>query len=459
MHNSLRVNCLENLKSNKVYSTKEIAQEIRQAAKRRKKLLMLTPVFFLILSFAALLVIEPKYKSTTSILVQKEEALNPLVLYQMAVNLASEDRLLSFNEIVYSRSTMMMLIDSLGLDKDVITESEKQKLILEVQQNIGTTSRASNSFEISYYDTDPVRARDGVELLANHFIQTRVSLENRRNNETVDFFRNKLDELEQVVGQQRDQIVSATTNLMKELPFDAEALRARLQDLENEFETLEWNIYQEEEKLEIVNEYLNRTEDENRVQILYKLPFDDLAHGLELSDLMVEYEQFRRQFTESYPPLRAIMVQISEVVNRIPSSIESRLENMNLQKEELSRQRAQLINDMERAFIVKQRNSSQESDFSIYQELYNNMKVKLEQARMTRDIDDKASEQFIVLDAPYIPEKPSSPNRKLVLAIGLFLGLMIGVILSGVAEIMDTTVRKEEDLEFTKPIIAYLVDG
>lgn len=442
-----------------MYSTKEIAQEIRQAAKRRKKLLIITPVIFLLLSIIALFVIEPKYKSTTSILVQKEETLNPLVLYQMAVNLASEDRLQSFNEIVYSRSTMMMLIDSLGLDQGVMTESDKQKLIVDVRENVGTNSRASNSFEISYYDTDPVRARNGVELLANHFIRTRLALENRRNNETVNFFRSKLDELEQVVNQQRDQIVSATTNLMKELPFDSEALRARLQGLENEFEALEWEIYQEEQKLKIVREYQNMEEQENRVQVLYKLPLDEISHGRELSDLLTEYQELRMEFTENYPPLRAILVRISDVVNRIPPSIEARMESMNVQKEELARQRDRLIVDMERAFVVNQRNNSQESDFSIYQELYNSMKVKLEQARMTRDIDDKAGEQFIVLDAPYIPEKPSSPNKTLVIAVGLFLGLVIGVILSGVAEVMDTTVRDEEDLEFGKPIIAYLVDG
>lgn len=441
-----------------MYSTKEIAQEIRQAAKRRKKLLIITPVIFLLLSIGALFLIEPKYKSTTSILVQKEEVLNPLVLYQMAVNLASEDRLQSFNEIIYSRSTMLMLIDSLKLDSEITTESEKQKLISDIRENISTNSRASDSFEISYYDKAPVRARNGVELLANHFISTRLALENRRNNETVEFFQNKLDELEQLVGQQRDQIVSATTNLMKELPFDSESLRARLQELDKESESLEWTIYQEEQKLAIINEYQTNTK-EDRVQILYKLPFDEVSYGNELSDLLVEYEDLSQQFTDSYPPLQAILVRISDVVNRMPTSIESKLHSMGRQKEELAVQRDRLMNDMEKSFIVNQRNNSRESDFSIYQELYNSMKVKLEQARMTRDIDDKASEQFIVLDAPFIPEKPSSPNKTLVISIGLLLGLMIGIILSGVAEVMDTTVRDDDDLEFGKPIIAYLVDG
>lgn len=442
-----------------MYSTKEVAQEIREAVKRRKKLLIITPIFFLLLSIAALYIIEPKYKSTTSILVQKEETLNPLVLYQMAVSLASEDRLQSFNEILYSRSTMMMLIDSLRLDSEIKTETDKQKLIEDVRKNVVTNSRASNSFEISYYDTDPIRARNGVELLANHFIRTRLAFENRRNNETVNFFTSKLDELEEVVDQQRNQITTATTDLMKEMPFDAEDLRRRLQVSESQFETLDWSIYQEEQKLDIIKEYQARAGEKGRENILYKLPLNDMAFGEELSALLNEYESLNQQYTDSYPPLRAITLRIADVIDRMPSSIESRMQSMITQKEELMQQRDQLVTDMERAFVVNQRRNSQESDFSIYQELYNGMKVKLEQARMSRDIDDNASEQFIVLDAPYIPEEPSSPNKKIVIAAGLFLGLIIGVVLSGVAEIMDTTVRREEDLDFGKPIIAYLVDG
>lgn len=442
-----------------MYSTKEVVQEIRQAVKRRKKLLIITPGFFLLLSIGALMLIEPKFMSSTSILVQKEETLNPLVLYQMAVNLASEDRLQSFNEIVYSRSTMMMLIDSLRLDEEVKTESQKQMLVSRIRQNVGTNSRSSNSFEISYRDTDPIRARDAVELLANHFIKTRLTIENRRNNETVDFFSEKLDELESIVDQQRDQIESTTTNLMRELPLNSDALQSRLQELEKEFESLEWVIYQEEHKLEIVKEYQNKANEEGRVQVLYKLPLNETPYGEELASLLKEHDELRQQFTASYPRMKAITVQISDVVNRIPSSIESKLQNMNVQKEELIRQREQLMNDMERSFIVNQRNSNHQSDFSIYQQLYNEMKVKLEQARMTRDIGDKANEQFIVLDAPYIPEKPSSPNKKLILSVGLLLGIVIGVILSAVAEAMDTTIRTEIDLEYDKPIIAYLTDG
>jgi len=442
-----------------VYPTKEIIQELKRVLRRRKILLLITPIFIVLLSISSLYIIEPKYKSSISILVQKEETLNPLILYEMAVNIASEDRLKSFNEIVYSRSTMEKLIDSLALDSDIVSKFEKQAVLDRLRRNISTSSRASDSFEITFYDTDPVRARDGVALLANHFISTRLRLENRRNNETVDFFQAKLNELETVVDEQRNLIVSATAENMKQQPIDQTALQSRLQTIDTQIDELDWQILQEEDKLKILNDFLSQKAPNIVVDPLYKLPVQNIPLGQDLSILLGEYDQMRQQFTDSYPQLRALRTQITEVAKRIPPAIESNLSNLKRLRGDQGTERKKIINNMEKAFIAAQLNNSKQSNFSIYQQLHNEMKIKLEQARMTRDIGDKASEQFIVLDPPYVAERPSSPNRRLIVGVGLLIGVVLGGLLAGVAEVLDTTIRRDEDLEFDKPIIAYLADG
>jgi len=377
----------------------------------------------------------------------------------MAVNIASEDRLKSFNEIVYSRSTMEKLIDSLALDSDIVSKFEKQAVLDRLRRNISTSSRASDSFEITFYDTDPVRARDGVALLANHFISTRLRLENRRNNETVDFFQAKLNELETVVDEQRNLIVSATAENMKQQPIDQTALQSRLQTIDTQIDELDWQILQEEDKLKILNDFLSQKAPNIVVDPLYKLPVQNIPLGQDLSILLGEYDQMRQQFTDSYPQLRALRTQITEVAKRIPPAIESNLSNLKRLRGDQGTERKKIINNMEKAFIAAQLNNSKQSNFSIYQQLHNEMKIKLEQARMARDIGDKASEQFIVLDPPYVAERPSSPNRRLIVGVGLLIGVVLGGLLAGVAEVLDTTIRRDEDLEFDKPIIAYLADG
>ena len=442
-----------------MYDIKDVAQNLKAAAKRRRLLLILTPLLFVIAALLAIYFIEPKYESTTTILVQKDETLNPLVLYEIAVHIASEDRIQSLNEIIYSRSTIEILIDSLKLDSEVKSEADKQLLIANTQRNIGTQLRASDAFEISYLDTDPVRARNGAEFLANHFINSKLLMESRRHEETVNFFSTKLAELETIVESQRNQTVAITSNRMQDLPSSSEALQDRLQVISSQLDTIEWQLLQEEEKLATLRSFQNETNIDQGINYLYKLPLTDMQFGEDLALLLNEYENLRQQFTESYPRLRGLAVQIKQVADRMPPTLTTNIQRLNSQKLDLNNQKQRVVGDMQQFFVATQRASSQQSDFSIYEGLQAEMRVKLEQAKMTRDIGMRAADQFIVLDAAIVPEKPDSPNKVLILGIGLFLGVVMGIVASAVAEVMDTTIRDEADIPFNKPIIAYITSG
>lgn len=442
-----------------MYPTKEIVQDVKKVVKRRKRLLLFTPILFALLSYGALRLIQPKYESSISILVQKEDTLDPITLYQMGGKVASEDRLKSFNEIIYSRSTMEILIDSLHLDKNIESEVQKQELVDDLRKNIQTDSRASDSFKITFFDTDPVRARDGVALLANHFIQTRMKLENKRNNETVEFFQSKLDELEDVVDKQHKKIVNTATDQMKKIPVDQTALQSRLQSIDKQLDDLDWRIAQEENKLKIIRNFLSQEGTEISIQPLYKLSLKEIPLGDNLGSLLSDFDMLRQKYTDSYPDVRSLRLRILELAKRIPPALESNLSTLRMQRRGLNSQRGKVIDDMEQAYVAAQRSHSQKSNYNVYQQLYNDMKVKLEQARMTRDIGNKASEQFMVLDPPVIAKEPSSPDRQVIIGAGLFIGLIVGWLLAGLAEALDTTIRSENDLQIEKPIIAYLTDG
>ena len=442
-----------------MYEIKDVAQDLKAAVKRRRLLLILSPILFVIAAMLAIYFIEPKYESTTTILVQKDETLNPLVLYEIAVHIASEDRIQSLNEIIYSRSTMEILIDSLKLNTEVRTEADRQELIASTQRKIGTRLRANDSFEISYNDTDPVRARKGAELLANHFINTKLTMESRRHEETVKFFSDKLAELETIVENQRNQTVTITSDRMQSLPSDSDALQDRLQNIDERLDTIEWQLLQEEEKLAALRSFQNEENVNQGIHYLYRLPLSDMQFGGELTLLLNEYDNLQQQFTESYPRLQSLAVQIRQVADRMPPTLTSNIQRLNSQKQELNLQKQRVVGDMQQFFIATQRASSQQSDFSIYEGLQAEMRVKLEQARMTRDIGMRAADQFIVLDAAIVPEKPVSPNKTLILGVGLILGVVMGIVASTVAEVMDTTLRDEADLPFEKPIIAYITSG
>lgn len=410
----------------------------------------------LALSAAALYFIKPKYSSSTTILVQKEETLNPLILYSMAVTLASEDRLQSFNEIVYSRSTVEMLIDELELAEEAYSQRSRQELVEKVRSYIGTHSNSSDSFEITFFNHDPEKAKRGAELIANRFMQTRIEMETRKNEETVTFFEQKVAELEEVVTLSREEMLSRSDSQGQQVPVDEAALHRNIQEIERDISSLDWQIYQNEQNLEQINQFLDSSGEEYRFQLLYNMPLSDMRYGGELGDLLEEHDRLNMLYTPNYPQTREVRQQIIEVSRRIPSSIESTINMDNRRREQLAAKRNEVLNNLEAGYIASRQRDSQQSDFSVYEALYNEMVTKLEQAKMTRDLGRMASENFIVLDAAVLPEKPVSPNKKMVLGLGLFSGIIFGIFLAGAAEALDTTVRTVEKIKYHKPVVAYI---
>ncbi|MFN1835762.1 GumC family protein [Balneola sp. MJW-20] len=439
--------------------------DAREIIKRRKRILIIIPILMLLLGITVSYMVTPKYHSSISILVQKEETLNPLILYEMAVNLASDDRLKSFNEIIYSRTTIEMLIDTLQLDVNIANAREKQALIERIQKNIQTSFRASDSFDITYYDSEPRRAQQGVEILANYFINKRLSMENRRNEQTVEFFMSKLNELEEAVSQRRENILELQKRRLEETPNDNTALRIQMQGLDRDLQILQ----QELVELNRINDNLAEVSSNNMrggsassmdIEKLHNLSLLALPYTEDLSEMLREYDEMKQMYTAAHPSMQNLSSQITDLVLRMPPAISSEIAVKEIKIQDLTDQREIVLASIQESAAASRIDEGAESDYSIYSRLYDEMKVKLEQAKVTRDLGRKAADQFIVIDPPFYPEKPTSPNRPLIIIGSLLVGFFLASVTIVAVEVLDSTIRTEEDIiGFDKPIIAFITDG
>ena len=440
-----------------MYQTRKTVQKIRQLFKRRIKLLIITPIFFGLLSIAALYLVDPVFESSITIQVNDEETIDPLTFYGITVNTEPEDRFEAFDKIVYSRTSIEKLVDSLGLGYNTKTEAEEKDLIESVREDITTQLTSSDLYEITYQNSSAQKARDGVVFLANHLVETRLRLEQKRNRETVKFFENKIRELEDIVENQETPQKAESPS--QQASVDRNVLQTRLQNIDNQLMQLEWQIIRQEDRIKKLDNFLNSAAQDFSVKSLYSLSLDEVSVGQNLIGLLEKYEQMSQQFTDNYPPLRSLQVQIVEAVRRTLPVIESNLSSLKIQQESLNQRRIQVIDDMESAFVATQAKSNEQSDISIYQELYDEMKIKLEQARISHQIGDEITEKFSVTESPVVANEPVFPKRKVVIATGLILGILFGGVFMVLAETLDTTIRSERDLELDKPVIAFLTDG
>ena len=80
---------------------------------------------------------------------------------------------------------------------------------------------------------------------------------------------------------------------------------------------------------------------------------------------------------------------------------------------------------------------------------------KREQSKVAANLERRQiGEQFTVLDPARLPETPFSPNRPLLLLVGLALGLALGASLAGLPRVRDTSLRSEADVMRRHPAAA-----
>ncbi|MEX0780805.1 MAG: Wzz/FepE/Etk N-terminal domain-containing protein [Balneolales bacterium] len=431
--------------------------EITSFIKRRKILLLLAPILILCSSITAVYILPPKYESSISFLVEKDETLNPMIQFNMAVAMASDDRLRSFNEIIYSRTTLNLLIDSLGLERETTSPIYKERLLREVRGDVRTNLRASDSFSITYTHNVPEMAKKGVELLADHFIQTRLLSENRRNKQTVEFFEYKLEDLKRAVNIREQTMIKHLQENVEQAPRDDQFVQTDIQTVESSVSEID----RRKEKLEdILTQLKNNTGDNKDIAAISKIDLTSLPSGNMIQGLIGQHREHIQRYTANYPLVIKVKSEIYDLAEQVIFETENSLFNLQTEKLYLQNQRAELTRQLEKGAEARQVRLGIESDYEIYKSLLEDMKVKVEQARSSRDIGERAENQFVVIDAANLPRTPSKPNRMMLIAGGLFIGVFLGIVAAGVAEILDTTIRNQSFLRsFEKPVVAFIPDG
>ena len=437
------------------------AQQILKILRRRRRLVLIPFLAVTILCAIGAFVLPRKYESSTTVLVQRDEILNPLVSYEMAVAMASEDMLKTFNEIIYSSATVQTLIDSLHLaGSEPFSESDRQEMFKKIRKSILTERPGSSSFKISYLDDEPVRAQRAVGMIGNLFIRTILQVENQRNEMAVEFFEKKLEELRLRFESSQQDMLAQLRQHIQEMPGDNRMLNSHLAESEQNIRDLEMKGKNDQQALALVRKYPSPMTTEEGRQAVYDLQRMNVPYAVDLRPLLTKYEEYARKYTMRYPEMQKLVQQIDNLLLVMRTTLETELDKQRGTRMEAERQRADAIQNLQKSTVSEHVGEDTESSYDIYRKLYNEMKIKLEQARTTRDLGRKQTDRFIIIDPPLVPTEPSKPNRLLIIAGGFGIGMMLGLLSAAIAELLDTTFRNKEDFEvYQKPIIAYIPDA
>ncbi len=433
------------------------------AFRRRWKLVVLTPVIVAIACAIIALSMTRKYESSTTILVRPDETLAPLPGYDMMM--AFEEQLRNINEILYSRVVLQAALDSLDMiDLPSATDVEIFAKMKEIQGNISTMRLGSDSFRLTYTDTDPVRAKRGAEVVASIFIKYKIQVENRQNTMAVQFYEEKVEEYRKEFEASARSIVSSMRQNVQDTPFEDRGLYALLDELERSLNGVDIQIASMRKQAQVLQSLPERIqsnpEDFRLVggrQELFEIARSELPYATDLRTLLGRYEELTRRYKGSFPEVVRAETELIEILRRIRTGADAELTNLMTQRSQIEKRRSTIIDDLKKTSVAQQQNAERASLYDTKRRQYEEIKAKLEQARLARDVGDRGANQFIILDPAAVPILPTKPKRTLIVIGGFIFGLFLGIVAAFVAEVFDTTIRKPADVaHYGKPIIAFL---
>ncbi|MCF7849223.1 MAG: hypothetical protein K9M45_10250 [Kiritimatiellales bacterium] len=446
---------------------------------RRKRLFVIPCILIPVLSIALSLIIPPSYMATSTIMQSRSNILNPLVKFDTAVTLADPDGLSTLRKIIHSRLLIEQLIDELNLDADVEGAREREALIKELRRNIHISDLQHNSFTLKCVAGTPDLARQITAFAGQFYVNRMLAAGREEAMVAVSFIQQQLDEY-------REELMAAQTELQT---FETQNL-----EMIQRYTALRNDQVRREEELVMIELELKKTRDE--AQLLAKrleedgpiVSSDMYHHGYDspyetrYRALKLERAQLLAIRRESHPDIVRLEEEMDTVRRLLREEKDARQDQdeeedkeeerikspqylrtyARLQEKEIEvadlKRRLEVFRQREQevraslemlADSTRQLERLQEEERSL-QTVYDNLRIKLEQARIARAVELKQQEnRFTVIDPPRTPLSRFRPNRKKFALAGMAGGLVVGLALLFIFELMDPAIIRVSELEKT----------
>ncbi len=371
-------------------------QRYLQIVLKRRYLFALTAAAIITAVTVIGYVIPPLYEAKTVVSVEKS-FLND-VLKNIAVTQTPDDKASALSTIMKSRTLVLKVVGELGVDVPNMQQAELESLIKKTQDKTQITIEFSKSgkkdfdfFSVSFRDLNPKYARDYVNSLVSHYI-------------------------EENVGSKREESFGANRFLLGQL----EQFKVKVDKLDAEIASLR----------------------KNRNVILYDR-YLELQKRLE--DLLVQY-------TDDHPEVVKMHSEIAAVKAKFRTPRKKSVEAAGPSDQSSEQSEATLAGAARVRDQLNIRERERESNKKIYDELA--AAFGKSEVSSQAELQDKAG-TFRIVDPAVLPIKPVSPNRILIMLLGLAGGIAGAFGLMVLIDVFDKSVKSVDMLRtFGVPVLA-----
>lgn len=447
--------------------------------RRRGKLAALVALLVVLASYWIAMALPNVYTSYATVLVEPQSVDAELVRAGVQASDLTA-RLHIMTAQILSRPRLSAIVDDVNLYEDESEYMLREEIIDLMRSRVrvtpvipelerqGTRRREvePNEFQILFDDYDPKVAREVAQRLANDFIESHIDSRVAVSQKSLEFIQGELQRLADQIAQVEGQIAKVKNENPGKLPEDLDASQRRLERVLGDHAVAQ-------------RELAEATSDEAfyRSQVAqaqaYSAPNDDASPVRRLELLKLSLADLRsRGFTDKHPDVIKTKAEIVEVESAVEAlkdrgadevsatSLVQQQAQASLQRATLRRQAAEVeierlqdLADEIQGLITSTPAVAEQLDalsreyehlFKSFQDFSSRQLEASVQAQLERR---QLGEQFRVLESAFEAPEPSSPNRSLIIALGVVFGLAVGAGLGLLLEMLDTSPHDARQLQ------------
>jgi len=430
----------------------------------RRRWFVIIPFCLSMIAGIYLAITLPKiYEASTLILIQPQEVSKDYV--QSAVSSDIDSRYSTISQQILSRTSLEKIIKEFKLFSETKyenmfiedkIETMQGRIAVELMRQDQDSRRPADSFSITYKGRDPENVMRITNTLASNFINENLRLRAAQAAGTSDFLGEELDAMRINLEKLEENIKYFREKFMLELPEQLQINLKMFNRAQDQLSKTQQSLMDEKNKLLTLENYMiveqnlqelkTKYTDQHPDVIKLKKMISDFKKNPDLSEANgVPTTEDMRQRYKTRLNIKAIEKNIAELTSQV-NLYQKRVENTPKREQELL---------------------SLKRDYDNANTRYNSILSRKFEAEIAVNLEKKQKgEQFRVIDAARLPQKPVEPNMKklFMLVFVAILGLVPGLVF--LMEYLDTSFTKPDEIEsllgipvvVTLPVVYYQKD-
>ncbi len=443
----------------------------------KRRWLQMLAVFIVILmvAVAAAIFLPPTYLSTGTILIESQQIPDDVV--KATVTSYADERIEVIKQRVMTRDNLYRIIQKYSLYPQKIDSETTSTLIDKMRDSISVIilnadiqggGKAAIAFKVGFEYEKPDLAHKVANEIVTLFLDENVKARTERATETTEFLTQEVETLRKELEGVENKVAAFKQEHSNSLPEHMEMHMSLLQRNESDIKEVDRDYKSTQEELR----YLDVELASAKANVKTGANGEAISPISELEKAKAELDRALVLYKETHPTIRALKRKIENlekatetkvtskpakldiaselVIAKVEAQIEAakiRLNSLAQQRKSLESRVGQLQGQVMQSPQVERGLFTLMRDYENAKSKYEEVKSKQINAKIAENLEqENKAERFSMLEPPIFPDKPVKPNRKKIIALGLFAGLAGALALAVLLETLDKRVRGVESL-------------